>query len=126
MTRSFLPAAALAAFAAACAPTEKPVETAAPAAAPVGESCLNLAQIRESKVVDDNTIDFIMRNGRTYRNTLSAKCPSLGFEEAFTYSTSLSQLCSADIIRVVQQGGGPQLGASCGLGKFVPYTPPPK
>jgi hypothetical protein len=91
-----------------------------------GERCIGLAAIRSTKVVDDSTIDFNMRDGRILRNTLPYACPSLGFEEAFTYSTSLSQLCSTDIITVVHQGGGPRLGASCGLGTFVPYTPPPK
>jgi hypothetical protein len=119
---------------AACAPAAAPSGDAArPAgAAPAdatglqGESCIAISQIRESRVRDDSTIDFIMRDGRTFRNTLPGRCPSLGFEEAFTYSTSLSQLCSTDIIRVIHQGGGPQLGAACGLGKFVPYTPEAK
>ncbi len=90
----------------------------------VGETCLSLASIRESRVIDDKTIDFIMNGGKIYRNTLPYACPSLGFEKAFGYSTSLSQLCSTDIIRVIHQGGGPRFGAGCGLGKFVPYTPP--
>jgi hypothetical protein len=113
---------------ASCAPAEPPATTAGtePSAEVAGESCVSIAAIRESRVIDDNAIDFHMRDGRIYRNTLPHRCPSLGFEQAFTYSTSLTQLCSTDIIRVVQQGGGPQLGASCGLGKFVPYTPPAK
>ncbi|WP_339703219.1 hypothetical protein [uncultured Sphingosinicella sp.] len=110
---------------AACSTPEAPVE---PAPAPVsetasGERCVGLAAIRSTRVVDDSTIDFTMRDGRILRNTLPHACPSLGFEEAFTYSTSLSQLCSTDIITVVLQGGGPRLGASCGLGTFVPITP---
>ena len=110
---------------AACSTPEAPVE---PAPAPVqeaanGERCVGLAAIRSTKVVDDSTIDFSMRDGRILRNTLPHACPSLGFEEAFTYSTSLSQLCSTDIITVVLQGGGPRLGASCGLGTFAPHTP---
>ena len=61
-----------------------------------------------------------MRDGTVLKNTLPHSCPSLGFEKAFTYATSLSQLCSVDIISVIQQGGGPRIGASCGLGTFVP------
>ncbi|BBE33015.1 hypothetical protein [Sphingosinicella microcystinivorans] len=108
---------------AACSVPEAPVEPA-PAPAPAsGERCIGIAAIGSTKVVDDSTIDFTMRDGRVLRNTLPNACPSLGFEEAFTYSTSLSQLCSTDIITVVLQGGGPRLGASCSLGTFVPHTP---
>ena len=92
----------------------------------VGPSCIELSRIRESKVVDDRTIDFILRDGSVLRNTLPFSCPQLGFERAFSYSTSISRLCSVDIITVITQGGGIRTGASCGLGKFAPYTPVPK
>ncbi|ARS26378.1 hypothetical protein [Sphingomonas sp. KC8] len=81
--------------------------------------CVNLAQIRETRVRDDNTIDFHMQGGKIYRNTLPMRCPQLGFEEKFSYKTSLSQLCSTDIITVLTTtGGGLSPGASCGLGHF--------
>ncbi|WP_407925198.1 hypothetical protein [Glacieibacterium frigidum] len=97
------------------------------AAAPAtGPSCIQTSRIRESKVIDDRTIDFVMRDGSVLRNTLPFSCPQLGFERAFSYSTSINQLCSVDIITVIVQGGGIRTGASCGLGKFVPYTPVPK
>lgn len=112
-----------------CAAPERTTTPAAPApATPVpqaaaAQDCVELAQIRESRVIDDQTIDFIMRDGRVLRNSLPNRCPQLGFEKAFSYSTSLSRLCSVDIITVVIQGGGPVRGASCGLGKFVPQAP---
>ena len=81
--------------------------------------CVNLAQIRETRVRDDSTIDFHMTGGKIYRNTLPMSCPQLGFEEKFTYKTSLSQLCSTDIITVLTTAGpGISRGASCGLGHF--------
>ena len=88
-------------------------------------SCVELSRIRETRVVDDRTIDFVMNDRQVLRNTLPFSCPQLGFERAFTYSTSLSRLCSVDIITVLVQGGGIRRGASCGLGSFVPYTPVP-
>ena len=63
-------------------------------------SCVQLSAIRETRVRDDSTIDFYMRGGQIYRNALPNSCPELGFEESFSYSTSLSQLCSVDIITV--------------------------
>ncbi len=103
-----------------------PIPAKSAAAATKGVSCLELSRIREARVVDDQTIDFYVNNREVLRNTLPHACPGLGFERAFTYATSLSQLCSVDIITVVVQGGGPHTGATCGLGSFVPYTPVPK
>ena len=95
-----------------------------PAATETGKpiSCVPLRQIRETRVHGDQTIDFVM-NGRNkiYRNKLPYSCPSLGFEERFLYKTSLSVLCSTDIITVLRTaGGGLDSGASCGLGQFQP------
>lgn len=93
--------------------------------APSGKAvnCVHLRQIQHTRVRDDRTIDFHMINGKIYRNTLPNSCPGLGFEEKFSYKTSLSQLCNVDIITVLYStGGGLDRGASCGLGKFQPMT----
>ena len=83
--------------------------------------CIELNQIRESRVRSDNIIDFRLTGGKWVRNTLPYSCPSLGFEQRFSYRTSLGQLCSVDTIAVLYSaGGGIQEGARCGLGKFQP------
>lgn len=83
--------------------------------------CISLATIRSSHVRDDRAIDFETTGRKVYRNTLPYSCPGLGFEERFAFKTSTSQLCSVDIITVLQSfGGGLSQGASCGLGKFQP------
>jgi hypothetical protein len=92
-------------------------------------SCVRLTQIDSTQIVDDRTIIFRMKSSspRFYKNTLPYKCPQLGFEKAFLYRTSINQLCSVDIITVLQNfGSSLNQGASCGLGKFVPYQPPVK
>ncbi len=92
-------------------------------------SCLQLSRVDSTTVLDDKTIIFKMRGGtpRYYKNTLPYKCSQLGFEKAFSYKTSTNQICNVDIITVLLNfGGGLQQGSSCGLGKFVPYTPPPR
>lgn len=96
------------------------------AAVPTGPAvnCITIRNIRNTNVIDDQTIDFVMNGRQTYRNTLPNKCPQLGFERAFGYSTSVPQLCSVDIITVLVQGGGLSRGASCGLGPFVPIATP--
>lgn len=93
-----------------------------PAATPTGPavSCIPLVGIRESQVRDDWTIDFRTAGDKWYRNTLPYRCSSLGFERAFSYATSLSQLCNTDIITVIATGGGGGPRGSCGLGSFQP------
>ena len=102
-------------------PAERP--PVAPAAKVVGEaeSCVQLTLLRESRIRDDWTIDFIRGGKSAWRNTLPQRCNGLKFNDAFTYKTSLSQLCSTDIVYVLNHTGGSlQRGAGCGLGKFVP------
>jgi hypothetical protein len=102
-------------------PSDRPAVAPAATIAGGAESCVQITQLRESRIRDDWTIDFIRDGKRAWRNTLPQRCNGLKFEDAFTYSTSLSQLCSTDIIYVLQRTGGSlQRGAGCGLGKFVP------
>lgn len=100
---------------------KKQRESKAPAAKNIGEprTCIPLRNILRTEAHDDYTIDFVMRGGKIYRNNLRSRCPGLAFEEAFSYATSINQLCRADIITVLSQGGpGLFPRASCGLGKF--------
>ncbi|HEX7781749.1 MAG TPA: hypothetical protein VF509_02980 [Sphingobium sp.] len=95
----------------------------------VGEpiDCIMPNRLRNTNVRDDRTIDFVMNNGDVYRNVLPNSCPSLGFEQRFSYRLSTSQLCSVDVITVLQTaGGGYMQGASCGLGKFQKMSKPAK
>jgi hypothetical protein len=112
-------ASALITTGSALAAKTRDVPTATETGAPV--NCISLTTIRESRVRNDRVIDFRTSGKKWYRNTLPYSCPSLGFEEAFSYATSLSQLCSVDIITVLNRTGGHlSRGASCGLGKFQP------
>ncbi len=98
-------------------------EPSIPEARPTGKAvqCISISQIRESRVRSDQIIDFRVAGQQWYRNTLPHKCPALSFEQRFSYRTSLSQLCSVDIISVLQDfGGRVSEGPSCGLGLFQP------
>ncbi len=95
--------------------------------APKSVSCINLRDIDSTDVQDDKTIIFKMRGKKYYKNDLGSRCSGLGFAKAFSMKTHSSQVCSIDIIRVLNNYGGQlQEGAGCGLGKFVEYTPLPK
>ncbi len=95
-----------------------------PAATPIGQpvDCVQLTQVRDTKVRDDRTIDFYLRTGEVYRNTLPLRCPDLGFQEAFSYKSYTQRLCSVDTITVLRPSSAIPLGTTCGLGKFQPVT----
>jgi hypothetical protein len=121
-------AAVVAALAAVIAAPALAATPAAPAPKALGpaQNCVFIANIQQTRVVDDRTIDFTMRDGRVLRNTLPNTCGGLKVNRSFGYKTSQSQLCNVDIITVIVQGAGPVRGASCGLGDFTPIELPPK
>jgi hypothetical protein len=89
------------------------------------QSCVPLSAIRNSHVLSGRVIDFGNGPRSTYRVVLPQDCPNLGFEQRFTYATSLSQLCATDINTVLQSPGITR-GASCGLAPFQPIELPPR
>ena len=94
-----------------------------PAARATGpaESCIRLAEVTNSEVRNDWTIDFERGTSRQiYRAELDNRCHRLNAERAFTYNTSLSQLCTTDIIYPLQQSGGLDRGPGCGISRFIP------
>jgi hypothetical protein len=119
MIRILPPALLAAMLAMPLAAKDKP----APVATPDGPAvtCVTMP-IGQSVVRDDRTIDFFVGR-KVYRNTLPQACPGLGSEKAFSYNTSISRLCSVDLITVLQRVGGQFMrGATCGLGPFQPVT----
>ncbi|MGD8327485.1 MAG: hypothetical protein PVF65_11265 [Sphingomonadales bacterium] len=60
--------------------------------------CIPLPQVADSDIIDDETIHFHLKNGRTYEVRLSFECPSLKFDDSFYYSVSGLRLCSTDVI----------------------------
>ncbi|HEU4651983.1 MAG TPA: hypothetical protein VFS49_11280 [Croceibacterium sp.] len=123
--RSLVLAAAIAPLCVACT-DESPETTSAgqsraPAVEVLGEpvNCILVSRIRNTRVHDDFTIDFVMTGGDIYRNTLPHRCPQLGFEERFGYEASTGNLCAIDMISVIQSGAAGH-GPRCQLGQFVP------
>jgi hypothetical protein len=80
-------------------------------------SCLDIVNIKETKILDNQTILFETYGGKVYINRLPADCFDLKSEDAFSYETSLDRLCKQDIITVLVRDS--RRGTSCGLGEFV-------
>ena len=85
---------------------------------PTGQikNCISLNLLRESRVIDNQTI-FFRGSGRTaYLNKLPRTCSRLDVEERFAYRVSIGQLCHSDVITIVDNFG--RSLNRCGLGKF--------
>jgi hypothetical protein len=84
------------------------------------EECVSTRRIRRTKVIDDSTIAFYMRNRDVYVNLLPRRCPQLASSGRFAYEARGGRLCSINQITVLVRAFGSQLepGFSCRLGDF--------
>ena len=82
--------------------------------------CLPTTQIRSTKVLNDGVVLFELKDRTVWRNTLKHSCPTLAFEDRFSYRISGTSLCRLDTIRVLRTGAfGLDEGVGCGLSEFT-------
>jgi hypothetical protein len=81
--------------------------------------CLETARIKETRILDDQTILFEERGGTFYINRLPVRSPGLKIAGGFSYSTSIAKLCGQDSVKVISPGSAPTSTAL--LGEFVQF-----
>jgi hypothetical protein len=87
------------------------------------EHCVRINDIEKIDIIDADTLVFRVRRGKVYRNELPHRCPGLRPNDTLMYRSSVGQLCSVDVVTVLENWGfGFAPGASCGLGMFEPIT----
>lgn len=85
--------------------------------------CVRINNIDNIDIINDRTLVFEMRTGSSYRNDLPRSCPGLDDNDTLMYRSSVGQLCSIDIVTVLDDWGfGFAPGVSCGLGMFHPIN----
>ena len=88
-----------------------------------GERCIDTRRISTTRIVDKQNILFYMRGGDIYHNELPRECMGLRSGKTISYRTSLSRLCSNELITMLENfGTGMSRGPSCAIGKFRPVT----
>lgn len=87
--------------------------------------CIQLRDIRASKVVDRTAIVYEMNNGMIYVNRPKSGAESLDWTDVLVTDTHSPQLCSIDTVKLYDTGIRTTTGW-VGLGKFVPYPRPPR
>lgn len=83
------------------------------------QSCINATASRTSRTIDREGILF-GTGSRIYLNRPRDGCPQLREGRALVTRTPTGQLCSGEIVRIVDPVNGINYGA-CSLGEFVPY-----
>jgi hypothetical protein len=86
-------------------------------------SCVSISRIRDTDIIDDESILFYMAGRRVYRNVLDRPCQGLERAGRFMYRTRSSQLCNSDTVQALQYWGQRiSPGMTCFLGEFYPIT----
>jgi hypothetical protein len=84
-----------------------------------GNVCLNVQNIQRTEAKDDRTIDFYMRDGTVWRNSLRQLCPMLRTSPFRQVLNSGDLVCgNQQFIQVLQTGD------MCALGDFTPLPAP--
>lgn len=87
------------------------------------QSCINPTVSRTSRTIDREGILF-GTGSRIYLNRPRDGCPQLREGRALVTRTPTGQLCSGEIVRIVDPLNGVNYGA-CSLGEFIPYDRAP-
>ena len=88
-------------------------------------NCIRLRNIRSSRVLDRTAIVYEGPGDRLYVNRPEAGAQTLRSDDILLTKTSTDELCSVDIVRLIDQGPRFEHGF-VSLGKFVPYDRPEK
>jgi hypothetical protein len=86
------------------------------------KSCVYLADIDHTKIVNERNILFYLRNNTILQNSMRDPCYGLHAKSRFTYgSTALKRLCSGDMITLLADlsFGGVASANTCKLGMFL-------
>jgi hypothetical protein len=87
-------------------------------------NCIYQRDIDSAQIVDRTAILYKMRGGTIYLNRPASGAQSLDWNVILVTDTHSDQLCSIDIVKLIDQGTPHMFRGTVGLGAFVPYTKP--
>ncbi len=82
--------------------------------------CLNLRDIRSTRIIDRTAIIYETRNGTIYVNKPDGGARSLDKWDVLVTDTHSTQLCDVDVVRLFDTAARMETGF-VNLGEFVPY-----
>ena len=85
--------------------------------------CVDLSDIRSSRIINRTAILYETRGGTIYVNRPDAGRESLSDWDVLVTRTHMNRLCSIDVVELYDSGARMRTG-SVFLGRFVPYRKP--
>lgn len=78
-------------------------------------ACIDATRIAAAVVVDQKTVDVVMRGGKRWRLTLAGKCPQLSYYGGFYYKPGTAGQFCAGQDHIIGRAGG-----SCRVSRIAP------
>ena len=85
-------------------------------------NCVPTRRLKNTAVIDDKNILFVMIGDKIYHNELPRQCSGLAQSGSFTYGTMVGNVCRQDTIQVLRPNSDLP-GRTCSLGVFRPVAP---
>ncbi|MGL6043836.1 MAG: hypothetical protein ACRC1J_07910 [Sandaracinobacteroides sp.] len=73
---------------------------------PSRTACIDVSRIAGAMVVDQRSVDVVMRGGKRWRLTLAQQCPQLSYYGGFYYQPSQAGKFCAGQDRIISRAGG--------------------
>jgi len=92
-------------------------------ASSVAQRCIYVDRLDRTRVVDERSILFFMRDHSVLQNVLPKACVGLRKSDPIAYDVVNNKLCANELVRQLVGAGVYSRGAVCPLGMFVPIGP---
>lgn len=86
----------------------------------VAQRCIYVDRIDQTRIVDERSILFFMRDRTVLQNVLPRSCPGLRATDRIKYDVTLGRLCANEFVTQLIDIGSYAPGGLCKIGMFVP------
>ena len=88
----------------------------------VAQRCIQVERIDQTRIVDERSILFFMRDHTVLQNVLPTACAGLRKTDRIAYDVVGGRLCANELVTQLVDVGSYARGARCAIGMFVPIS----
>jgi hypothetical protein len=86
----------------------------------VAQRCIYVDRLDQTRIVDERSILFFMRDHTVFQNVFPKPCAGLRKTDRIAYDVVSGRLCADELVTQLIDVGGYARGALCTIGMFVP------